>query len=109
MPKIERKIPYTLAAYSGGIIKNNDKIERKKVSSTQDEMDIEPREESPIDPSMFVETIETAKDQEMNIESPETPPLFIDCDRAISPQPGSSSASMAVEQNPLSMTPMTQR
>ena len=94
MPKITRKIPYTIAAYSGGIIQNNDKIERKKVSNAQDELDGEDREESPIDPNMFLE--------EMNVESPESPPpLLIDCDRAFSPQPNSSSAVRASEQNPL--------
>ena len=49
MPKINRKVPYTLAAYSGGIIKNTDKIQQKLMPSP-----LEPREESPIDPSMCV-------------------------------------------------------
>ena len=56
MPKIDRKVPYTLAAYSGGIIKNNDKIQQKMVSteSILGMMEDEPRAESPIDPSMLV-------------------------------------------------------
>ena len=43
MPKIHRKVPYTLAAYSGGIIKNTDKIQQKLMPSP-----LEPRAESPI-------------------------------------------------------------
>ena len=54
MPKINRKVPYTLAAYSGGIIKNTDKIQQKWMPSTLDMMEDEPRAESPIDPSMCV-------------------------------------------------------
>ena len=54
MPKIDRKVPYTLAAYSGGIIKNTDKIQQKWMPSTLDMMEDEPRAESPIDPSMCV-------------------------------------------------------
>ena len=54
MPKIDRKVPYTLAAYSGGIIKNTDKIQQKLMPSTLDMMEDEPRAESPIDPSMCV-------------------------------------------------------
>ena len=54
MPKIIRKVPYTLAAYSGGIIKNTDKIQQKLMPLLLDMMEDEPRPESPIDPSKCV-------------------------------------------------------
>ena len=74
MPKIDRKVPYTLAAYSGGIIKNNDKIQQKMVSteSILGMMEDEPRAESPIDPSMLVtSTLEV--DPDAVVFSPEDP------------------------------------
>ena len=97
LPKIERKIPYTLAAYSGGIIKNSDKIEHKKVSNQGLEDDI--REDSPIDPSMLVSSALKTADS-----SPEST-LFIDCDHASSPGTESESTPMttSLENNPLNV------
>ena len=48
MPKIERSIPYTLAAYSGGIIKHAGTIVEKKIR--QSSMDYSGNEDQNIHP-----------------------------------------------------------